>query len=84
MCAFGANNILLYLTSGYWSLAAEFKPLYHTWSLGVSDTGFNSDGSYSYQKLVSGGLIPEDLLFKDTLKRMTDGNRRFQYGELAR
>lgn len=32
-----ANNILLYLTSGYWSLAAEFKPLYHTWSLAVED-----------------------------------------------
>ena len=32
-----ANNILLYMTSGYWSLAAEFKPLYHTWSLGVED-----------------------------------------------
>lgn len=31
------NNILLYLTSGYWSLAAEFKPLYHTWSLAVED-----------------------------------------------
>ena len=35
--SFGANNILLYLTSGYWSLAAEFKPLYHTWSLGVEE-----------------------------------------------
>ncbi len=32
-----ANNVLLYLTSGYWSLAAEFKPLYHTWSLGVEE-----------------------------------------------
>lgn len=32
-----ANNILLLLTSGYWSLAAEFKPLYHTWSLGVEE-----------------------------------------------
>lgn len=32
-----SNNILLYLTSGYWSLAAEFKPLYHTWSLGVEE-----------------------------------------------
>lgn len=35
--SFGANNILLYLTSGYWSAAAEFKPLYHTWSLGVEE-----------------------------------------------
>ena len=33
----GANNILLYFTSGYWSLAAEYKPLYHTWSLGVEE-----------------------------------------------
>ncbi|MBW8185214.1 acyltransferase family protein [Shewanella nanhaiensis] len=33
----GANNVLLYLTSGYWSLASEFKPLYHTWSLGVEE-----------------------------------------------
>lgn len=32
-----ANNILLYLTSGYWDLASEFKPLLHTWSLGVEE-----------------------------------------------
>lgn len=32
-----ANNILLWLTSGYWDLAAEFKPLLHTWSLGVEE-----------------------------------------------
>ena len=32
-----ANNILLYLTSGYWNLAAEFKPLYHTWSLAIEE-----------------------------------------------
>lgn len=31
------NNILLYMTSGYWSLASEFKPLYHTWSLSVEE-----------------------------------------------
>ena len=34
---FSVNNILLYLTSGYWSHAADFKPLYHTWSLGVEE-----------------------------------------------
>lgn len=34
---FAANNILLWMTSGYWSHAAEFKPLYHTWSLGVEE-----------------------------------------------
>ncbi len=32
-----ANNVLLYLTSGYWDLASEFKPLLHTWSLGVEE-----------------------------------------------
>lgn len=32
-----SNNILLYLTSGYWDLASEFKPLLHTWSLGLEE-----------------------------------------------
>ncbi len=31
------NNVLLALTSGYWELASEFKPLMHTWSLGVEE-----------------------------------------------
>jgi peptidoglycan/LPS O-acetylase OafA/YrhL len=31
------NNILLFITSGYWELASEFKPLLHTWSLGVEE-----------------------------------------------
>lgn len=35
--AFFSNNILLALTSGYWDLASEFKPLLHTWSLGVEE-----------------------------------------------
>ena len=34
---FSANNVLLFLTSGYWDLASEFKPLLHTWSLGVEE-----------------------------------------------
>jgi len=34
---FFANNILLFITSGYWDLASEFKPLLHTWSLGVEE-----------------------------------------------
>lgn len=34
---FFANNILLLITSGYWELASEFKPLVHTWSLGVEE-----------------------------------------------
>lgn len=32
-----SNNILLGLTSGYWSLASEFKPLLHTWSLAAEE-----------------------------------------------
>lgn len=32
-----SNNILLTLTTGYWDLAGEFKPLLHTWSLGVEE-----------------------------------------------
>ena len=32
-----ANNMLLGLTSGYWDLASQFKPLLHTWSLGVEE-----------------------------------------------
>jgi len=32
-----SNNILLSITSGYWDLASEFKPLLHTWSLGVEE-----------------------------------------------
>lgn len=32
-----SNNILLAITSGYWSLASEFKPLLHTWSLGIEE-----------------------------------------------
>lgn len=32
-----ANNILLYKTSGYWSLGTDFKPLFHTWSLAVEE-----------------------------------------------
>lgn len=31
------NNLLLWLTSGYWDLSTEFKPLLHTWSLGVEE-----------------------------------------------
>jgi peptidoglycan/LPS O-acetylase OafA/YrhL len=34
---FFANNILLLLTSGYFQLEAAFKPLLHTWSLGVEE-----------------------------------------------
>ncbi len=32
-----SNNILLTMTSGYWDLDSQFKPLLHTWSLGVEE-----------------------------------------------
>ncbi|MBD3729195.1 MAG: acyltransferase [Sphingomonadales bacterium] len=32
-----ANNILLYLTGGYWAEPVQFKPLVHSWSLGVEE-----------------------------------------------
>jgi peptidoglycan/LPS O-acetylase OafA/YrhL len=32
-----ANNVLLLLTSGYWDISTELKPLLHTWSLGVEE-----------------------------------------------
>jgi peptidoglycan/LPS O-acetylase OafA/YrhL len=31
------NNLLLYVSSGYFDTASEFKPLMHTWSLGVEE-----------------------------------------------
>lgn len=34
---FFSNNILMTLTTGYWELASEFKPLLHTWSLAVEE-----------------------------------------------
>lgn len=32
-----ANNLLLLLTGGYWAGPNVFKPLYHSWSLGVEE-----------------------------------------------
>jgi peptidoglycan/LPS O-acetylase OafA/YrhL len=34
---FSVNNILLWLTENYFSVRNEFKPLVHTWSLGVEE-----------------------------------------------
>lgn len=35
---FSANNYLLWITySDYWSIKSEFKPLLHTWSLGIEE-----------------------------------------------
>ncbi|MDA9915843.1 acyltransferase [Luminiphilus sp.] len=32
-----SNNVLLFLTAGYWDLSSEYKPLLHTWSLAVEE-----------------------------------------------
>ena len=33
-----ANNILMYITSSdYWAVKNEYKPLMHTWSLGIEE-----------------------------------------------
>ncbi|SKA16525.1 acyltransferase family protein [Sediminibacterium ginsengisoli] len=32
-----SNNLLLYFTSGYWDIVNHYKPLLHTWSLGVEE-----------------------------------------------
>ena len=32
-----SNNLLLYVTSGYWDVVNHYKPLLHTWSLGVEE-----------------------------------------------
>ena len=32
-----SNNLLLARTTGYWELESSFKPLLHTWSLGVEE-----------------------------------------------
>ena len=32
-----SNNMLLAATSGYWDMESNFKPLLHTWSLGVEE-----------------------------------------------
>jgi len=35
---FSANNILMYITSSdYWAVKNDYKPLMHTWSLGVEE-----------------------------------------------
>ncbi len=35
--AVSANNVLLYLTSGYFATETRFRPLFHTWSLGAEE-----------------------------------------------
>ncbi len=42
--------------------------------------GFRNDGSYSYGAINYTNQKSDDYLFTDTLKRIKNGNRRFQYG----
>ena len=48
----------------------------------MNNNGFRNDGSYHYgQFLVDPrGAANDDLDFKDTFRRIADGNRRFEYG----
>lgn len=50
---------------------------------GIYNTGFSRDGSYKYTRLISGDNIAVDMEFKDTLDRMKQGDRRFQYESKA-
>ena len=43
--------------------------------------GFRSDGSYCYGKYFSNPENGDDWKFKDTFKRIKEGNRRFEYSE---
>ncbi|WP_024278767.1 acyltransferase [Xanthobacter sp. 126] len=55
-----SNNILLTLTSGYWDMDSEFKPLLHTWSLGVEEQYYILFPLYIYAgwKLFPKALAP--------------------------
>lgn len=48
-------------------------------AIATSD-GFRSDGSHFYSKLVFGLEKSNDEKFSNSFKRITNGNRRFQYG----
>ena len=54
---FLGNNLLLYFTSGYWDLASEYKPLLHTWSLGLEEQ------FYILFALVLRYIVPRRSLF---------------------
>jgi hypothetical protein len=51
----------------------------------VNDTGFRTDGSMRYgkqvERLLRGDAAAADFAFSDTLRRIRDGNRRFEYGD---
>ncbi len=46
-----------------------------------NDNGFRSDGSYRYGQTINYPEKAEDYQFKDTYKRIKDGNRRFEYAD---
>ncbi|MDB5256716.1 MAG: hypothetical protein JWM14_1411 [Chitinophagaceae bacterium] len=48
----------------------------------MNNSGFRKDGSMCYgDKLLTNDTTVEDYLYKDTYRRIRDGNRRFEYGE---
>ena len=50
---------------------------------GQEKDGFGPDGSYYYTRLITGRKHHDDKLFKDTFKRIKEGNNRFEYNSLA-
>jgi hypothetical protein len=45
--------------------------------------GFGPDGSHYYTRRITGRKEHEDIYFEDTLQRIRDGNRKFQYSSEA-
>jgi hypothetical protein len=50
---------------------------------GHQKTGFGPDGSYYYTNIIAGARESDDVRFQDTLSRIEQGNRRFQYARSA-
>lgn len=67
---FFANNKILGFDSDMIGLNAK-----------LLNNGFRSDGSYSYTSIIENPETSSDFNYKDTFKRIADGNRRFQYGD---
>lgn len=67
------------------------RKIFHTINSSVSDIGvsgqekdgFYSDGSYYYTRLITGRKKHHDEEFKGTLRRIKNGNKRFEYSSLA-
>ncbi len=60
-----SNNILLAITSGYWEIDSEFKPLLHTWSLGVEEQYYIVFPIYLYfgWRYFRKALVPSLVVF---------------------